>query len=82
MSAVILVACLALAGLAAGCIRLAGWHMQESHYWSDIAWRVRLNPELDLIYRPILRWAQSERPSVRTRLSRWQSPEDRMGGAS
>jgi hypothetical protein len=62
-------------------MRISQWHGLESTYWFKVAAAVRLQPELDAHYRPVLSWAQSNRPSVITRIRGWRDPEYRMMGA-
>lgn len=63
---------------AACCFAVSEWHSQESAYWSHIALLVRLSPALDAKHRPVLRWVQANRPSLRERIRGWRPPPERM----
>lgn len=68
---------LLLIGLA--CFEISAWYRREADYWSNVALMVRLDASRDVHYRPILTWAQQNRPSrLQMVLKPWVDPETRM----
>lgn len=66
--------------VAIGCatLRLSEWSSSESDYWYDIDFKVRMRPELDAEYRPLLTWTRAHRPGTLGRLRGWRPPDVRQ----
>lgn len=61
--------------------RIGTWHSRESEYWRHVAAVVRLQPDRDAYYRPLLAWVRSHRPSPVAKIRRWVPPDDRRAAS-